>query len=160
MPQIQPYRQFDLSGALQTATSRLLKKRNEVASSKNAAFNKKIGSAIRRDGYEQVGVTIEQGKDGLGAHVFKYFAGDKIFTANNNVNDSRTLVRYLSGQYWTELLEVATPNTHINFQNYLDEVYVAGAAEDTNTYMPITNIDSSLDISTTRNVYGAPRSKF
>lgn len=152
---------LDLSGGVQSAVSRLLQRRNEVSSAKNANFNKKIGSARRRDGYEQVGTTIEAGKDGLGAYVYRYGSNNKILAGVNNSGDSAATVRYLdTGNYWTNIITDAAPNTRFTFLNLLDEVYISGYSADYNRYYPLTNFNSSFSGSTTRNVYNAPRARF
>lgn len=152
---------LDLSGGVQTATSRFLHKRNELISAKNAVFHKKIGSAARRDGYEQVGRTIQHGNDGLGLHTYKYFGNNKVVVGINNLNGTNATLQYLdTADYWTTILSTATPNTRFSLIDYLDEMYVAGYARDTNTYMPLTNVDSTLTASTTRNVAFAPKAKF
>jgi len=158
---INPYQQLDLSGAVQSSTSRFLRRKNELASSKNAIFNKKIGSAARRDGYEKVGETIEHGKDSLGAHVYRYSGNHKIIVGINNSNDSLSTLRYLdTGGYWTNILTHTVPNTRFQMVDFLQEMYLVGFSRDTNSYYPMTNIDSTLTPSTSRNVYAAPRARF
>lgn len=160
MPNPQTYRQFDLSGAVQTASSRLLRKRNEVASSKNAEFNRKIGSASRRYGYEQVGRTIEHGKDGLGLHIYKYGTNNKILTGINNSDDSNTTVRYLDiNNYWSNLITDLPANTRLNMLDFLEECYIAGRSS-LDEYITLRNVDSSLNVSTSRNVFAAPKTRF
>jgi len=159
MPSQRVYNQMDLSGGIQVSTSHLLKKRNEVVSSKNANFNKVIGSATRRDGYEKVGRTIEHGKDSLGAFIYKYGQNNKILVGANDSTDSNATLRvYDQDQYYTTVL-TASPNTRFNACNFLEELYVGGL-NDANTFLPLTNIDSSLSSSTTRNVYGAPAAQY
>ncbi len=161
MPSQQPYQQLDVSGGVQTATSRFLRKKNEVIASKNAAFNIKIGSATRRLGYEQVGKTIEAGKEGLGANIYKYGSSNKIMVAINDSIDSAATIRYLdNGGYWTNLITDGAPNTRFKMFNFLDEMYVVGYSASHNTYYPTTNVDSTLTTSITRNVFGAPRARF
>lgn len=151
---------LDLSGGVQTATSRILKKNNELASAKNAIFNKKIGAAARRDGYEQVGTTIEHGKDGLGAHVYKYGTNNKIIVGTNNSNDSFATLKFLdTGGYWSNITGNYAPNTRFQMLDFLEECYVVGRS-DNEVFMPTTNIDSTLVPSTSRNVYGAPQARF
>lgn len=161
MPSQQPYQQLDVSGGVQTATSRFLRKKNEVIASKNAAFNTKIGSATRRLGYEQVGRTIESGKEGLGANIYKYGTSNKIMVAINDSIDSAATIRYLdANDYWTNLITDAAPNTRLKMFNFLDEMYITGYSLTHNRYYPTTNVDSTLNVSTTRNVYAAPRARF
>lgn len=160
MPQLKSYVQLDLSGGCQSATSHLLRKRNEVVASKNAAFNIKVGSAARRPGYEKVARTIEHGNDSLGAGVYNYGQNNKIIACINNSGGTAAELRYLdTADYWTSVITNATPNTRFQLLNDLDELYVAGASP-TNIYLPLTNIDSTLTASTSRNVYKAPRCKY
>lgn len=149
---------LDLSGGVQTATSRILKKQNELAKAKNAVFNKKIGSATRRDGYEQCGRTIQYGNDGLGLHIYKYFGNNKIVVGINNSLGTNATLQFLDNtDYWKTILSNATPNTRFSMIDYLDEMYVAGYAPDSDSYQTLTNIDSTLTPSTTRNVAYAPK---
>lgn len=157
---LRAYPQLDLSGGLQTSTSHLLRKRNEVVGSKNAIYNAKIGSAKRRDGYEKVFTTIEQGNDSLGAGVYRYYTNNKIVVGINNPTSTNATLRYLdTGGYWTNIITNAAANTRFQMLNDLEQLYVAGAS-DNNVYLPLTNIDSTLTASTSRNVYSAPACKF
>lgn len=160
MPAQKVYTQLDLSGGVQAATSHLLRKRNEVAASKNAAYNIRIGSGVRRPGYEKVARTIQHGNDSLGAGVYNYGQNNKIIACINNAAGTVAELRYLdTADYWTSVITDASPNTRFQLLNDLDELYVAGASP-TNVYLPLTNIDYTLTASTSRNVYKAPRSKF
>lgn len=155
------YAQLDLSGGVQRATSHLLRKRNELFNAKNAALNIKIGSAVRRPGYEKVGQTIQQGNDSLGAGVFRYGANNKIICGINSADNSvATLQFFDTGGYWTTILNTATPNTRFQAINDLDQYYVAGQVPNTTNYLPLTNIDSTLVPSTSRNTYTAPASAY
>lgn len=150
----------DLSGAVQARTSHLLRKRNEVASSKNADFRKKIGSAVRRDGYEKVGETIETGNDSLGAGVYKYGSNSKIIVGINDTADQFANLRVAdNGGYWTNILTTASVNTRFQAINYLDQYFVAGCSPN-NVYLQTQNFDSTLAPSTVRNLYASPNSKF
>lgn len=153
------YPQLDLSGGLQKKTSHLLRKRNEVVSTKNATYNAIIGSAKRRDGYEKVGTTIEQGNDSLGATVFRYNTDNRVIVGINNPTNTNATLRYLDiGGYWTNLL-TTNANTRFQMLNDSDELFVAGSS-DANTYMPLTNVNAQLATSTSHNVYTAPACKY
>lgn len=159
MPSTRTFRQLDLSGGVQTATSHLLRERIEVAASKNAEFNSVIGSAVRRPGYEKVGRTIEQGKDGLGAGVYSYGTNWKIIAGVNDSSDANATLRYLdTNDWWQTIISDAPVNTKFQFLNHLDEFYVAGKSD--TDYMTLTNIDHTLTASTTRNVLNAPKCEF
>lgn len=159
MPQQRPYPRFDYSGAVQSTTSHLLKKPNEIKASKNADFRKVVGAITRRDGYEQVGQVIEHGKDGLYGGVYRYGRNNKIITGVNNTGDSAATLRYLdSDNSWRTILSDADPNTRFNCINSLDEFYVAGASDA--TYYPLTLIGQDLTTTRSYNVLNAPRGKF
>lgn len=161
MPRQFPYAQLDISGGIQAGTSHLLRKKNEVAlGTKNVQFNSKIGSAKRRLGYEQTGRTIQQGNDSLYGGVYRYDSNNKIISGiNNAANTAGTLKALDTGDYWTDLITNAPANIRFNCLNDLNDLYVCGA-NDVNQFMPLTNVSNQLVASTTRNVFGAPASKF
>lgn len=155
------YPQLDLSGGVQRKTSHLLRKRNEVKSAKNAAFNIKIGSAVRRPGYEKVGPTVQQGNDSLGAVVYRYGQYNKIIVGINDAANANGTVQYLDSDfYWKNLITNAPANCRFNFLNNLDYLYVAGKVHNINSYQTLTSIDKTLTVSTSKNVYQAPKCKF
>lgn len=152
---------MDISGGVQTKTNHLLRKRNEVKKAKNAAFNIKIGSAVRRPGYEKVGPTIQSGNDSLGATVFRYGQYNKIIVGINDLPNSFGTVQYLdSDNYWKNLITNAPANCRFNFLNNQDYLYVAGKVNNLNSYLPLTSIDKNLAVSTSKNVYTAPKARF
>lgn len=160
MPQQQTYPQYDASGGVQSTTSHLLKKVNEAKNTKNVVFNAVIGAIVRRSGYEQVGRTIQHGKDGLYAGVYRYGRNNKIITGTNLSDDSAAALRYLDvNGYWSNILVDAAANTRFNCLNLLDEFYVAGA-NDNDEYYPLTLVDSTLTTRRDYNVLGAPAAKF
>jgi hypothetical protein len=155
------YPQLDLSGGIQRAVSHLMRKRNELYNSKNAAYNIKIGSAVRRFGYEKVGRTIQSGNDSLWGGVFRYGVNNKIVCGINNATGTNATLQVLdTADYWTPILTTAAANTRFQAINDLDQYYVAGRVPGTTSYLPLTNIDYTLSPSTTRNVYGAPACAF
>lgn len=154
----QTYPQLDLSGGVQRVTSHLLRKRNEVKSAKNAAFNIKIGSAVRRPGYEKVANTIQSGNDSLGATIFRYGQYNKILVGINDATNANATVQYLDSDfYWKSLISNAPANCRFNMLNDLDQLYVVGKVPGINSYMTPTNIDNTLNVSTSHNVYGMPK---
>jgi hypothetical protein len=159
MPTQNPYPRYDYSGAVQSTTSHLLKKPNEIKASKNADFRKVVGAITRRDGYEQVGQTIEHGKDGLYAGVYRYGRNHKIIVGVNNSGDSSATLRYLdSDNSWRTILSDADANTRFDCLNSLDEFYVAGASDA--TYYSLTLVKQDLTTDRTYNVLNAPKCKF
>lgn len=152
------YNLLDVSGAMQNATSHLIRKRIEVFNSINAVYNRVIGAASRRFGYEQVGQVVQYGNDSLYGGVYLYGSSNKIIVGiNTDANDFATL-RYLDSDNYYKPMLYTTPNMRFQCLNYLDEFYVAGKGG--GQYQVLTNIDSTLTASTTRNVLNAPQCKF
>lgn len=153
--------QLDLSGGIQRAVSHLLRKRNEVYNAKNAAFNIKIGSAVRRPGYEKVGRTIQNGNDSLGAMVFRYGDNNKIICGINNQAGTNATLQFLdTADYWNPFLTNAPVNTRFQMINDLDKLYVAGMVPRTTNYLPLTSVDYTMTPSTSTNVYKAPAAAY
>src|SRR5574337_1675179 len=145
------YPVVDLSGGVQSATSHSLRKHNEVKDSSNASYNVRIGSAVRRLGYEKVGTTIQQGNDSLYGGVYNYYNNNKLIAGINDVTNTSSTLQYLdSDNYWQTIFTTSVPNCRMQALNYLDELYVAGASSV--DYMTLRNVDSSLTASTSRSV--------
>lgn len=163
MPSAGPFRMFDFSGGVQSATSRLLRKRNEVLSVKNADFSYKIGAVARRLGYEQVGQTINYGNDSLGFHIFKSQATHStMFVALNSADQSQAQIyRFDTAGYWTALAfpNPVDPYTKFKFVDALNEMIVVGASNATGKYMTTLSIDPYNNVSNNRDVYQAPSGK-
>jgi hypothetical protein len=137
-----------------------MRKRNEVAEAVNGSFNDTIGAVKRRMGYEQVGQTIQYGNDGLYGGVFNYYQNHKVIVGiNNGVGTNATLKYFNTGGYWTDIITDAPVNTRFQCTTYLDELYVAGRS-DAESYLTLQNVDSTLTPSTSRNVYGAPKTRY
>ncbi len=151
-------RQFDLSGGLQTATSRLIAKPNELDDVRNALFSTFIGAVTRRAGYSSYR-TVQTGKDGLGAFVHRYSTGTRLYAATNNSGDTATVLKYDAAGTMTDLgIAAIAANTRISSINFLDEAYVVGNAG--TTFMTPVNIDSTPAYSTTRNILNMPKAKW
>lgn len=91
--------------------------------------------------------------------MYIYGANNRILAGINNASGTNATLNYLdSNNAWTPIITNAAPNTRFQCLNYLNELYVAGLGN--NQYMTLTNIDSSLTPSTTRNVLNAPQCKF
>jgi len=160
------YKQFDLSGGLQNATSFLMKKGNELADLRNGRFGVELGSIVRRLGHDRVGSTFGAGGQNTptGGFVAKYATGNVRFVAVNNSGNTATIVRTqpTSGGSWTTLSSIPTipVNAKVNFFLFLDEVYVSGW--DPATGDPITpfNVNSALSVSLTRNILDMPACRY
>jgi hypothetical protein len=151
-------RKFDLSGGVQTATSRLLAKPNELQDARNALFSTLIGAVSRRLGYSSYR-TVQTGKDGLGAFVHRYSTGTRLYAATNNSGDTATIIKYDNAGTMTDLgVSGIAVNTRISALNFLDEAYVVGSVG--TTFMSPINIDSSPAFSTTRNILNMPKAKW
>ena len=112
-------------------------------------------------GYEQVGNTIQYGKDSLFAGTFNYnVSSNRIMVGINNASNTNATLCFLdSNNTWTPVISNTAPNTRFQCLNYLNQYFVAGKAPG-NQYMPLTSIDSTMTPSTTTNVLNAPAAKF
>lgn len=54
----------------------------------------------------------------------------------------------------------APVNCRFNMLNSLDQLFVVGKVHAANTYMTPVNIDKTLNVSTSRNIYGMPKCRF
>lgn len=158
------YPQNDFSGAVQSATSYLMKKQNELANVRNARFGVELGSIVRRNGHTRAGSTF--GTTGqntpTGGFIANYSTGNKRFVAVNNNAGTKTIIRVQDSAAgtWTTLTTDIPINAKVFFFLWLDEVYITGY--DPATGDPITpyNVDKTLDISTTRNILNMPACRF
>ena len=155
------YRQFDLSGGVQNATSFLMKKPSEIDDVRNGRFGIELGSIVRRNGHSRVGDQFGAGGQNVptGGFTAKFSTGTKRFIAVNNSGSTATIIRVQNSAdgTWSTISGTTIPvNAVVFFFLYLDEVYVTGY--DPATGDPITpyNINSSLNLSATRNITNMP----
>lgn len=151
---------FDLSGGIQTATTWPLRKVNEVEDIENGRLNDEIGGITRRNGYT-LQKLILSGKTGLGFHEAKFDGGSKIFVAHNNAGDTNTVIQYYDSGAGTltDVITTLPANCKLQFLDHLSELYVAGITTGGTRIQPL-NIKEDLTVSTTRNLFGAPKAAF
>ena len=160
------YPQVDFSGAVQVATSFLMKKPNEIADIRNGRFGVELGSIVRRDGHSRAGSTFGAGGQNTptGGFIAKYTTGNKRFVAVNNSGSTATIIRVQdsgTGAWSTLAGATGIPvNAKVYFFLYMDEVYITGY--DPSTGDPITpyNVDNTLDVSATRNILNMPACRY
>lgn len=158
-------RKSDFSGGIQSATSWILRKPNEIEDGYNIRFNKILGAIVRRNGYVKEGNAMGAAKRSNGLHEAKFSNGAKTFVAHNNSGDTATVVEYYQksvGAAWTALSLPNTldPNTKVDMNDSLGEMYLAGKSTSSGNRVQIVNVKNDLTTSTTRNLYGAPKSRF
>ncbi len=154
-------RYLDFSGGLQTATSRLLMKDNELSKAQNARYDKKIGGVTRKAGYEIVGNPVEHGKAIKGGNSFFQKDGNnKLLVSVNNSNDSNATIRYENEPFWNNVLTNLPASSKVEFENFLDQAFIVGYSESEDSYLQPQTINGSLNVSTTDHVYNAPRGKY
>lgn len=155
------YRIFDVSGAVQTATNWLLKQANEVYDAENLRFDVELGSAVRRPGYSLF-KTLATSKFPLGFFEAKFPTKLYIMFAYNNAGNTATVL-----SAYDPLLDTVTvvkndypPNCKLQMVMNARELYVAGITTDTGARQALINVNESLTVSNTRNIYGAPKAAF
>lgn len=146
---------FDVSGGMQTATSWQQRQSKEVYNAENMRFDIEIGTAERRLGYSLLKTFSNTYP--LGYFEAQFSTGTKIFYAYNNATN--TVLSYYnpySGN--STVIKSDYPlNCKLNFVVNGGELYVAGKTTDTGIRQTIQNITPDLIISSTRNLFGAPK---
>ena len=157
----QQYRIFDVSGAVQTATNWLLKQANEVYDAENLRFDGDLGSAVRRPGYTLF-KTLATNKFPLGFFEAKFPNNLYLMFAYNNAGNTATVLSAYDpvADTITVVKSDYPPNCKLRMVMNARELYVAGITTDTNARQTIINVQSNLTVSTTRNLFGAPKAAF
>lgn len=161
MSGIRYYPQMDLSGGVQSASSFLMRRQNELGSVRNATFSDILGGVVRRNGSQQVGSAFGDGGQNTptGGYIAKFTTGNKRFVAVNNSGNTATIIRVQdpgTGN-WTTLTDITgyPTNARVFFFLWLDEVYVTGF-DSTGEPLQVFNVDNTLSVSATRNILNAP----
>ena len=157
----QQYRIFDVSGAVQTATNWLLKQANEVYDAENLRFDVELGSAVRRPGYSLF-KTLATSKFPQGFFEAKFPNNLYIMFAYNNAGNTATVLSAYDpiADSITVVKNDYPPNTKLQMVMNARELYVAGITTDTGARQTIINVQANLTVSTTRNLFGAPKAAF
>lgn len=159
-------RKRTFSGAIQSATTSLMRKPNEIADAYNVRFNKYIGAITRRNGYIKEGSALLRAVKTQGLHEAKFANGAKTFAAINNQVSSATatILQWYQkslGSTWTTLAGTTIdPDTVIDMNDSIGEMYIAGKNPTTGSRVQIINVKNDLSVSTTRNLYGAPKARY
>lgn len=154
---------FDVSGGVQTATNWVIRQPTEVADANNVRFDKIIGSAVRRLGYTLfLSLATTGNKFPLGFFEAKFTSGVKLFYAYHNSGNTNTILScYDPVSTTTTVVKSDYPaNCKLQFVMNAGELYVAGMTTDTNARQAVINIQGNLTVSTSRNVFGAPKAAF
>lgn len=150
-------RWFDLSMGVQSATTWLLKKPNELVDARNVRFGDEIGSAVGRPGMTKEGSAFSTTNTPTGGHVARFREGSVRFVAVNNDANTFTYVKYQNEDgTWSNLITDIPVDSQVFFLDYLNEVYVSGYSTITGEPFPPYNINSDLNVSQTRNLENCP----
>jgi len=150
---------FDVSGALQTATTWLQRQANEIYDAENMRFDKELGSAERRLGYSLYKQFIA--KPPLAFFEAKFSTGVKIFYAYNNSGDTATVLSCYDvlTDTSTDVKSDYPASTKLQMVMNAGELYVAGISA-AGARQTIVNITSALVVSSVRNLFGSPKAQF
>jgi hypothetical protein len=150
---------LDISGGLQTATTWQMKQPNEIYDAENMRFDQEIGGAERRLGYTLVKSFSDTYP--LGCFPAEFSTGDYIFHAYNNsrTNPTATVLSYYDPFTGTSTVvkNDYPKNCKLSFVMNSDELYVAGITTDTGSRQTLLNVTKEFVVSTSRNLYGAPK---
>ena len=152
---------FDLSGGIQTATTWMLRKPNEVEDAENARFDSEIGAPVGRFGYV-LEKAISTGETCMGIHEAKYDDGAIVFVASSD--GTNTIIRAYNPVTDTveDVITDLIPDVKVQFLDHLNEVYLAGM-DGNNNRINIHNVrydGTSFTVSTARNLLNAPKAAF
>lgn len=159
-------RKWDFSGGIQSATSWLLRKANELEDAYNTRFDKYLGAVTRRDGFIKEGSAMAFAVRTQGLHEAKFSNGAKTFCGINNdlVTPTATILQWYQkslGSTWTTLAGTTiAAGTLLDMNDSLGEMYIAGKNPTTGARVQIINVKNDLSVSTTRNLYGAPKARY
>lgn len=155
-------RVFDFSGGVQDGSIWEIRRPNELQDAENARFGTVIGAIVRRNGTATID-TIQANKDGLLLHEAKWKSNPVILFGINASDDATSVIKKRTGVgTYSNLVTGLAPDTRMQAVDHLNETYVAGMT-DSGTRMTIQNIrdvSGTTTVSTTRNLYGAPKAAF
>lgn len=156
------FRRSEISMGIQNASTWGIRKTNEVDDARNVRFNKIIGAAVRRLGYKKEGNKFSaSNKKPTGGHTAQFTSGTRRFVACNAEDDSFTLVKVQeTNGSWTTIINDIPANSEVFFTDFRNEVFVSGYDIATGNPFKPYNINSSLNVSTTRNLLFAPWCKY
>lgn len=156
---ISKYSYQEFSGGVQRATTSHIRKPNEVRNAANGDFSKLFGAITRRPGTEKLEPKLPEDKNTLGAIIARFGSGSKIFAAQNKSGDEESAISYWNGTSWEEVYAGLPANADIEFMDDLGELWVGSYDEATDTIGEPFTIDEDLNVSTTRQLYAAPRAR-
>lgn len=162
------YSYVDFSGSVQQKTSTHIKKPNEVIGGHNTDFWTKLGALRRRPGAQSSVAELPKlpiDAPPLGSFIARFPDSIEIWAAQNDAATSPTeaILQYWTGPNdddWTNIQTGITAGSEVNMIDDLDEVLVA-------TYDPLLDVigdsfsvDSTHDVSTTRQLDFGPDARF
>ena len=156
---ISKYSYQEFSGGVQRATTSHIRKPNEVRSAANGDFSKLFGAIIRRPGTEKLQPKLPQDSNTLGAIIARFANGSKVFAAQNKAGNTESAISYWDGDSWEEVYAGLPANADIEFMDDLGELWVGSYDEATDTIGQPFTIDENMDVSTTRQLFAAPRAR-
>lgn len=148
-------RYLDLSGGINRGVNPELTRDNEAEYILNMRPDI-LGSWRVRQGYTQVGDTIETGKTIYGLHQFVDKAGTKtLYAVCNNAGDTAGQIKYLNGSTWTSLTATIPAYKNIEFADFINYTFMCGNGMATQSIA-----GGAANPSTVTNVTGAPQALF
>ena len=148
-------RYLDFSGGVQTRSSRLLMKDNELNRGDNARYSDTLGGATRRAGYEGVGFPVSSGNKIKGMNSFFTNDGNFKLLANATTN-----IYYENGNNWTSIYSSLPTSAEVDYENFLNKTFYVGYSDQTDTYVTPMTITGDMAAPTTADMYGAPSGKY
>ena len=162
------YPYYEFSGAVQQKSTAHIKATNEVRNVKNADFSTIIGAILRRKGTQADELDMPKlpiDAPTLGGYIARFPGVNEIWAAQNNhaTTPTEAILSYWSGPNaddWTEIEDGIAINSEVNMTDDVDEVWLSSYLKSTDTIGTSFTVDSTHDVSTTRQLAYGPQARF
>ena len=130
----------------------------------NVTTSYKLGTILKRPGYEQIGDALQANKAITGMHNFRQSASvQKMLATVNDSTDDDTQLFYSTGGAWTEIGQAETDwankaNINIEFADMADYCYMVGWGSTDGFVTPASLTGTTFSTST--NVTSMPNAKY
>lgn len=149
---------------LYSDVSPLLVPDNALYSMSNVVTSYKIGSILKRPGYEKIGATLQANKSITGLHNFRQSASVQkmLATVNDATDDDTQLFYKTAAGAWTELTDaeiawVNKANISVEFEDYIGYCFMVGYGATDGFIAPRTLTGTTFG---TTNTTSMPNAKF
>lgn len=162
------YPYYEFSGAVQQKSTAHIKATNEVRNVKNADFSTIIGAILRRKGTQSSVASLPKLpiiSPVLGGYIARFPGVNEIWAAQNDhaTTPTESTLSYWTGpgvSDWSEIKDGLAISAEINMTDDVDEVWVSHYLLSTDTIGESFTVDSTHNVSTSRQLAYGPSARF